>query len=69
LPSGRAAFSRFSWYDRGMNRSTKTLSWILAALLLFALGYVCFGIYQAARTKQIQEQPAPSAPVVPANNA
>jgi hypothetical protein len=48
-----------------MNRSTKTLAWILGALLLFALGYVCFGIYQAARTKQIQSEPAPSAPLVP----
>jgi len=45
-----------------MNRSSKTLLWILFALVLFAAGYVGFGIYQDVRIKNIQSQPAPLAP-------
>jgi len=45
-----------------MNRSTKTLLWILLGLVLFAAGYLAFGIYYSVLDKQIQSQSPPVAP-------
>jgi len=36
--------------------------WVIVALVVFALGYVGFGLYHAQRQQQAQSVPSPSLP-------